>query len=113
MLRAAESSSLCEIEMPPKKTTPIKEQAGSPANAAVKKSTDTAKIVKTDDKMQAAMDRFAAELANDSDEESANASDQQRPHIGDEAFNANGTATELSEAEKEIIREELKKVTLI
>uniref|UniRef100_A0A915AZK9 Tumor protein D52 n=1 Tax=Parascaris univalens TaxID=6257 RepID=A0A915AZK9_PARUN len=90
--------------------TPVKGNKAPVAASVSRKSAETTKIIKADEKMQAAMDRFAAELANDSDEESVNTSThQQREHIGDEAFNANGSATELSEAEKEIVREELKK----
>uniref|UniRef100_F1LCF7 Tumor protein D54 n=1 Tax=Ascaris suum TaxID=6253 RepID=F1LCF7_ASCSU len=90
-------------------STPIKGNKAPITNVS-RKSAETTKTIKADEKMQAAMDRFAAELANDSDEESVNTSThQQHEHIGDEAFNANGSATELSEAEKEIVREELKK----
>ncbi|VDK50904.1 unnamed protein product [Anisakis simplex] len=107
--------------MPPKKAqSSTKDQnastppsSASNASASTKKSADIVKTVKANDKMQAAIDKFAADLANDSDEESssanATASSQRKSNISEESFSANGSATELSEAEKEIIREELKK----
>ncbi|VDD93895.1 unnamed protein product [Enterobius vermicularis] len=76
--------------MPPKPTA--KKEVASNAEPAAPKNTK-------EDKMQAAMDKFAAELNKESDEEGA----------GDDNFNVNGSSNQLTEAEKEELRKELKK----
>lgn len=58
-------------------STPIKGNKAPITNVS-RKSAETTKTIKADEKMQAAMDRFAAELANDSDEESVNTSTHQQ-----------------------------------
>ncbi|CAG9531135.1 unnamed protein product [Cercopithifilaria johnstoni] len=90
--------------MPPKRPPPPQEQFAarkSKANTVVTQELSSLGR-KKDAQMQDAVDKFADELSRSSDDED-NISE-----AGDEHF-INGTSIELSEVEKELIREELKK----
>uniref|UniRef100_A0A915PFN3 Tumor protein D52 n=1 Tax=Setaria digitata TaxID=48799 RepID=A0A915PFN3_9BILA len=90
--------------LPPKRPPPPQEQS---ANRKLKTNTVINQELsslgrKKDAQMQDAMDKFADELNKSSDDE------ENIIEAGDEHF-INGTSNELSEVEKELIREELKK----
>ncbi|KAK6112294.1 tumor protein D52 family protein [Brugia pahangi] len=88
--------------MPPKRPPPPQElftDRKSKGNTVIPQELSLGR--KKDTRMQDAMDRFADELNKLSD-------DEENIEAGDEHF-INGTPAELSEVEKELIREELKK----
>ncbi|KAM3728634.1 Uncharacterized protein ACO02O_05173 [Dirofilaria immitis] len=90
--------------MPPKRPPPPQKQFGaekSKANTVAGQELSSLGS-KKGNQMQNAMNKFAAELNRSSDDE------DNVIEAGDENF-INGTSTELSEVEKELIREELKK----
>ncbi|VDN37241.1 unnamed protein product, partial [Gongylonema pulchrum] len=90
--------------MPPTRPPPPKDKSGKKPAAVAAVQELSSLSSKKDDKMHDAMDKFADELNRSSDDE-----EEDVIQAGDQQFVNGGATNELSEVEKDLIREELRK----